>query len=378
MKIKYLVILTVLLTIFIAGCTTIAKGPELKAIPETYDFGKIKAEDGVVTAEVKLKNTGSQALEILGISTSCGCTTAEADKEILLSGEVTNLKIEFDPNVHEGLTGLLKREVYIRTNNPNEPETIIRVTVTVEEDHDDLHEEDHDVELKENEISPFELHEKIEDSENIKIIDTRSAGEFSGSHIPVAVNIAYANISSESLEQLDITTNDKIIVYGKSSISGKLAYNKLQNLGYSNVKILFGGFTHWEEDSYDIVTGDKVTADESTSLDGPKISFARELHDFGQVPQLGGVVTTEFTVFNKGDSNLEINSISTSCGCTTAEIDFNIIKPGESATLKVFFDPNFHKEPDGIFKRTVFLETNDPDNLGLVTVTVVLTQQVRH
>ncbi|RMF55126.1 DUF1573 domain-containing protein, partial [Candidatus Woesearchaeota archaeon] len=73
-------------------------------------------------------------------------------------------------------------------------------------------------------------------------------------------------------------------------------------------------------------------------------------------------VNTTFKVMNTGNSTLEISSISTSCGCTTAEMDELVIEPGESATLTVFFDPDFHEEPKGRFSRTVFLETNDPEN----------------
>ena len=128
--------------------------------------------------------------------------------------------------------------------------------------------------------------------------------------------------------------------------------------------MLFGGFTHWDEDSYDTEKGQVIdSSGASLNDEGPKIKLDKELFDFGQVPQLGGIVSTEFTVSNIGNKDLEINSISTSCGCTSAEISSEILKPDESATLKIFFDPNFHKEPDGIFKRTVFLETNDPSNL---------------
>lgn len=131
MKIKHIVMLIVLLAVFVSACSSVATGPELTVTPENYDFGRIKAEEGVVSAELKLQNSGSKELEILAVSTSCGCTTVEVDKEVLKPKEEANLKIEFDPNVHEDLTGLLERVIYIRTNNPDEPETQIKIQVEV-------------------------------------------------------------------------------------------------------------------------------------------------------------------------------------------------------------------------------------------------------
>ena len=55
---------------------------------------------------------------------------------------------------------------------------------------------------------------------------------------------------------------------------------------------------------------------------------------------------------------ISINEITTSCGCTSAKIDEKIIQPGQERKLTVSFDPNFHKEPEGKFSRTVFLQTS--------------------
>lgn len=72
------------------------------------------------------------------------------------------------------------------------------------------------------------------------------------------------------------------------------------------------------------------------------------------------VTKTVFTVKNEGEAVLEIGTISTSCTCTKAEMGNKSIKPGETTELKVTFDPTVHEEPKDKFKRTVFMETNDP------------------
>lgn len=92
----------------------------------------------------------------------------------------------------------------------------------------------------------------------------------------------------------------------------------------------------------------------------PMITFDRIIHDFGTIPQKGGTVETTFEVRNEGNEELEIGAISTSCGCTTATISSKTVKPGDTAVLTVSFDPDFHQEPAGKFKRTVFIPSNDP------------------
>lgn len=96
--------------------------------------------------------------------------------------------------------------------------------------------------------------------------------------------------------------------------------------------------------------------------DGPKISLDRALHDFGVVPQHGGKVETTFVVKNDGTKTLKIGELTTSCSCTSAKISQSEIPAGEEAELTVIFDPDLHDEPLDVFKRKVFIPTNDPNN----------------
>ncbi len=97
-------------------------------------------------------------------------------------------------------------------------------------------------------------------------------------------------------------------------------------------------------------------------INGPSVQFDRWEHDFGQIPKKGGVVETTFQLTNSGDEPLQISRITTSCGCTSAEIEKMTIAPGETVPLVVKFDPDFHKEPQGRLERIVTLFTNMPDN----------------
>lgn len=96
----------------------------------------------------------------------------------------------------------------------------------------------------------------------------------------------------------------------------------------------------------------------------PIVEAKEREFDFGVIEKKNGIVSTTFVIKNEGKGVLKIKSsdITTSCGCTKAEVDKGEVSTGESATLTVFFDPNFHEEPQGRFFRSIFVPTNDPDN----------------
>ena len=90
----------------------------------------------------------------------------------------------------------------------------------------------------------------------------------------------------------------------------------------------------------------------------PKISFTKTFHDFGTVTK-GDKVSHAFVFRNDGDADLVLEGISTSCGCTTANLEKKTYKPGESGALPVnFYSENFL----GLTSKTVDVKTNDPNN----------------
>ena len=98
-------------------------------------------------------------------------------------------------------------------------------------------------------------------------------------------------------------------------------------------------------------------ASNSTS-DG--VAVSPSTYDFGDIAQSEGVVSTTFTIVNTSKSEIVINRLSTSCGCTTAKMDESPLKPGESRTMTVTFDPMVHPDQFGRIERVVYLQTSDP------------------
>ena len=231
---------------------------------------------------------------------------------------------------------------------------------------------EHSDSLRDFEISPAEVVRKVQGGEDVILLDVRTPEEYEEVHLENALLLPVQNLSQETLDEIGLGEDMKdkeIIIYCRSGARSQTAYNIMESLGYTNIKSVGGGMIHWQEDQYPLTesgpyTGSMMPLENEAAMvdnDGPKISLSRTLHDFGIIPQYGGTVKTTFTVANTGTENLEIGQITTSCSCTSATIADSIIEPGEDTTLTVVFDPNLHEEPLDVFKRTVFLPTNDPN-----------------
>ena len=102
-------------------------------------------------------------------------------------------------------------------------------------------------------------------------------------------------------------------------------------------------------------------------------------YDFGSVSAKQGAVTTELPLANVGEEDLVISFLDSSCGCTSARVINNdkegpifgmsshgksprnwqtVIKPGEQAKLKIYYDPMVHPDFRGPATRVVSISTN--------------------
>lgn len=228
----------------------------------------------------------------------------------------------------------------------------------------------HDNEAVSYEIYPGDVADKIARREDIILLDVRTPEEHAEIHLENSLLLPVGELSANTLAGIGLGEEAKdkeIIIYCRSGARSKQAYDIMDSLGYTNIKSVSGGMVHWQEDGYPYTEsgeydGDVYNTTSTSESNGAQISFDRTTHDFGDIPQSQGILETTFEVRNEGESVLEIGELSTSCGCTTAEISNKNIQPGGTATLTVYFDPDFHEEPADKLTRTVFIPTNDSSN----------------
>ena len=131
--------------------------------------------------------------------------------------------------------------------------------------------------------------------------------------------------------------------------------------------------------------------------DAPKITTSETKKDLGTVRLSKGVVTTEFVIKNEGKSDLVIDKLSSSCGCTSASLVYQgtegpqfymaghgqkapdpnwkiAIAPGDEAKVKVYYDPAVHPDLTGPATREVSVHSNDPVDFE-TKLTITLDQE---
>jgi hypothetical protein len=98
----------------------------------------------------------------------------------------------------------------------------------------------------------------------------------------------------------------------------------------------------------------------------PQIAPAIDQFEFGEVVN-GKVLTKDIEITNAGTAPLLVDSVSTSCGCTTAALTPMQIEAGGAANLHIEFDSGAHgPEFNGALTRQIFIASNDPKNPEVV------------
>lgn len=100
-------------------------------------------------------------------------------------------------------------------------------------------------------ITATDIKNKIRKEKDFEIVDVLSRKSFRIGHIPGAVNIEVDEIEEKAPKEIP-DKNKEIIVYceDKESETSDHAAEKLESMGYRNVKELEKGLKGWEENGF--------------------------------------------------------------------------------------------------------------------------------
>jgi len=99
---------------------------------------------------------------------------------------------------------------------------------------------------------------------------------------------------------------------------------------------------------------------------GPQIATPDSVFVFGFLGTDAKIVH-EFTIKNLGTDTLFIDTVATDCGCTTAPLLNDVIAPGDSTSLYVYFDP---RRMINLIRKRANIFSNDP-NFPTKVVTIL-------
>jgi hypothetical protein len=102
--------------------------PQIAISEEEWDFSLVKPEEKP-THVFTITNKGNEDLIIERVWASCGCVQTSISTNRILPGKSAELKATFDT---VGYEGKLEKLIYIRSNDPKEPEKKIKVKVDIE------------------------------------------------------------------------------------------------------------------------------------------------------------------------------------------------------------------------------------------------------
>ena len=162
---KYLIILGVLFTVgLVVGSyfllnhgsntakpiasyqSTDKEKPKVEVKTTFSDLGKMKVSEDK-SANFKIKNIGQKSLQLNNVSSSCDCTFGQVvidgkESEIfgmhnvsdfageVLPGKEAIIKVTYRPSIMP-VYGAVEREVYVSTNDPENPKLVFKVKAIV-------------------------------------------------------------------------------------------------------------------------------------------------------------------------------------------------------------------------------------------------------
>ncbi|TVR38008.1 MAG: DUF1573 domain-containing protein [Cryomorphaceae bacterium] len=124
---KALFILGIFLTAAVGlQAQAVNAGPVIEFDKEVHDYGEIE-QHGNGVCEFTLTNTGNEPLIISQAKGSCGCTVPSYDKEPIMPGATSVIKVKYDTK----RVGPINKAVTITSNATNAPSKVLRIKGTV-------------------------------------------------------------------------------------------------------------------------------------------------------------------------------------------------------------------------------------------------------
>lgn len=108
-------------------------------------------------------------------------------------------------------------------------------------------------------ISVTELAEKLQAETSLIILDIRSDEEYTVSRIAGATLIDYDNFEKEDVNNLN--HDAEIIVYCSVGYRSEKIGKELLEMGFTDVKNLYGGIFQWKNDGFEVVNAESVATD---------------------------------------------------------------------------------------------------------------------
>ncbi|WP_007023844.1 rhodanese-like domain-containing protein [Saccharomonospora iraqiensis] len=100
------------------------------------------------------------------------------------------------------------------------------------------------------------LRELLDNGSAVRVIDVRTPGEFEAVHIPGSVNLPLDVLRAQ--DNLTVRHDEPIVLACASGARAEQARNLLESSGATQLRVLSGGVSRWEQDGGTVERGSNV------------------------------------------------------------------------------------------------------------------------
>jgi len=344
----------VLVILLFSGVMLFAQ-PKVQVSKYEHDFGTFREEDGRQAYNFEIVNTGNAPLVIQNVVASCGCTTPTWTKSPIPPNGKGVITAMYDP---AGRPGPFNKTLTVYTNA--NPATVVLVIKGEVKEREKTIEElftfpvGNGVRLESNHLA-FTTVKKTE--KKIRVMPVINTSK-------EPVKIEFDNVPGH----LQLKANPETLKPGqKGIIEGTYDATKNGNWGTTTdvIRVKVNGVAQqntWLYVSANLVEDfSHLTKEELAKA--PVFKIESTTVDLGDM-QPATTKDVEFKFTNQGKSDLIIRHIRSTCGCTAVnQSSSNVVKPGESGTIKATFNSGTYK---GRVTKAIYVYTNDPSNSEVI------------
>lgn len=349
--------LSAILLILLASVSALLADGKAKFEVLTHDFGTIKESDGDVTYSFKFVNEGDSPLLITRAQASCGCTSPEYPKKPLRPGENGEIKVTYHA---KGRPGPFDKSVYVYTNSKSLEKVMLTITGNVVSTSGpiDTYTEvlGGGLRVKTTSLNFFDVYPT-------RAPRTRTLMCYNESDEPIRVTFRNVPkhihvecdpevIAPKSEGKVMVTfMADKVKDWGpRKDLLDIFVKGKETKMKGNHIALMAD---IWEDFS-DMSKKDRDNAAE--------VEVSNTLVNFGKG---GSKRSQELTIRNTGKDKLVIRKIHNEKGdIFHTELTETVLKPGQTSTLRITFDPA-KCDPKSI-SHNITVITNDPSNSRVI------------
>lgn len=330
--------------IFFLGIALYAQNNGIEFIEKKHDFGKLE-EGPQAKHTFKFKNTTSKPIKLTYVKASCGCTTPKWTKEEVKPGEIGEIDVIYNT---KGRPNKFTKSITIKTNYSENP-SILTITGNVLRDPNKVYYNYKygALSMEKNYVNVGKLKSTESKEVTLKIKNSGTTElKIFGDNMPAGITFLPKSTSLKP--------------NAESAIVFKVDGTKLKNSsGSFSIPISFTTNEVTNAKKTFSIAGnfEKIWTTEELS-NSPKIVFKGTSFNGGTVTE-GQIISHKFEFKNEGKTDLTINSVKASCGCTATAPKDKVVKPGETSYITANFNTKgkLNKQI-----KTITVRTNDIQN----------------